>query len=244
MSDETEGDSVQEVQLNDKYLKKLQRQGVYFGAPNNLKAQYSIHAYKKLRTHTLLALELLQAQSVLVTGPTVDVGKTIVSLNLAFNIAKLKKKRVILIDLDFRGSSMQSVLGINKDYGTERIADAEFSFNRATTKIHGYELRILTCAKRLLDSSEILLAPATVARLKFFRSLSKDHIVIFDSPPILGCDDVAALLPSVEAAIMVVSEGSTSRRELSNAAENLGSLPIISTVLNKSRDSNIRKYYY
>lgn len=244
MSLENENEFIQQVEMHDEYLNKLYKQRIFFDSAANLKAQYSKHAYKQLRTQVLSELEILQARSVLVTGPTAGVGKTTVSLNLAFSMAKLPGKKVILVDLDFRGSSMQKVLDIKRDYGTERIADVDFSFNRATLKIQGCDLRILTCAERQLDSSEILLSSAAITRLSALRNLPPEYIVIFDSPPILGCDDVSAILPSMEAVVMVVAEGGTSRRELSNAMDRLENLPVIGTVLNKSKDSDIHKYYY
>jgi len=139
---------------------------------------------------------------------------------------------------------MQEALGIKKAYGTERLAEANFSFEHAALSYRQDSLTILTCAERTLDSSELLLSPIAISWFNRLRSLSAEHLVIFDSPPILGCDDVSAILPNMEAAIMVVEEGGTSRRELSEALNRIRPLPVISTVLNKSRDSDIRKYYY
>jgi len=207
-------------------------------------AQLSINAYKQLRTHVLSTLNSMSARTLLVTGPTAGVGKTTVSLNLALAMSKLPGKKVVLIDLDLRGSSMQTALGIKKEYGTERLAEANFSFEHAALSYKKDSLTILTCAERTRNSSELLLSPEATAWFKHLRNLSEEYLVIFDSPPVLGCDDVSAILPNMEAAIMVVEEGSTSRRELGEAMSLIHPLPVISTVLNKSRDSDIRKYYY
>lgn len=222
----------------------LRKRGIFVGASHDRDAQLTVSAYKQLRTHVLTELDVLSARSLLVTGPTAGVGKTTVSLNLAINIANLPDRKVILVDLDLRASSMQTVLGITKDYGTERIADTDFSIHRAASSVGIHGLIILTCAARTQDSSELLLSPVTRSFLERLRNLPKEYLVIYDSPPILGCDDVSAILPSMEAALMVVEQGATSKRELSEAMSRIESLPVVSTVLNKSRDSDIRKYYY
>lgn len=68
--------------------------------------------------------------------------------------------------------------------------------------------------------------------------------VIYDAPPTLGCDDVAALIPYMDAAILVVEEGVTSRSEIRESMKVLDKLPVIATVLNKSHDKKIQQYYY
>lgn len=224
--------------------RRLRRRGVFVDGVDDRHSRLAIGAYKQLRTRVLAELDSLGARSVLVTGPTAGVGKTTVSLNLAINISKLSGMKVVLIDLDLRGSSMQDILGTETDYGTERIADEDFSIARAALSL-GYDgLLVLPCAKRTADSSERLLAPVALDFFRRMQRLPAGFLVIYDTPPVLGCDDVAAILPSMEAAIMVIEEGRTSRRELADATSRLGSLPVVTTVLNKSRDGDIRKYYY
>ena len=224
--------------------RRLRERGVFVGGSDDRDSRLAIGAYKQLRTQVLGELESLGARSVLVTGPTAGVGKTTVSLNLAINVSKLPGMKVVLIDLDLRGSSMQAILGTTTDYGTERIADEDFSIARAALSLGGDGLLVLPCAERTPDSSERLLAPAALALFERLRRLPGGFLVVYDTPPVLGCDDVTAMLPSMEAAIMVVEEGRTSRRELEETRARLGSLPTVSTVLNKSRDDDIRKYYY
>lgn len=223
---------------------RLRDRGIFVGDTVDQDSQLAVSAYKQLRTHVLAELDSLGARTLMVTGPTAGVGKTTVSLNLAINASRLPNMKVVLIDFDLRGSSMLEILGSTQSYGTERIADRDFSIVRARVSLGGGGPLILPCAERTIDSSERLMSPAANALVARLQRLPKGFLVIYDTPPVLGCDDVAALLPNMDAAVMVVEEGRTSRRELNEAIERIDAIPVISTVLNKSRDRNIRKYYY
>ena len=174
--------------------------------------------------------------SLLVTGPTTGVGKTTVALNLAIAISKLSTINVLLVDLDLRASSMQRMLGTETGYGTERLADKDFSLPRAAVSLGIPSLHALPCAERLADSSERLMSPPASAFFELLRNRPSGQVVIYDTPPVLGCDDVPAVLPSMEAALMVVEEGRTSRAELHGALRRIASIPVVATVFNKSRE--------
>jgi len=222
----------------------LRRHGIFLEDSIESEARVAISAYKRLRTQILFEFNSHGSNSFLVTGPTAGVGKTTVSLNLAINLAKLTNLCVMLVDLDLRGSSMQKVLGLNANYGFERIADSDFSYSRASVELKWRNLRVLPCTQRLDNSSELLLSPQAKSFFRTMRDLPKNFLVIYDSPPVLGCDDVLAVTGDVDAVVMVVEEGRTSRKELNDAMETVVNLPIVSTVINKSRDRSIDKYYY
>jgi Mrp family chromosome partitioning ATPase len=60
------------------------------------------------------------------------------------------------------------------------------------------------------------------------------RIVIFDLPPVLDASDAMAFSPYVDATLLVVEEGKTTKQEVENAVEMLSSTNILGTVLNKS----------
>lgn len=222
--------------------RRLRRHGVFFEAQDQ-PSKLAIGAYKQLRTQVLAQLRELGARSLMVTGPTAGVGKTTVALNLALNIARLEYKHVLVVDLDLRASSMLDVLGLKRKHGSERLAEPDFSLAQASVPL-GPRLRVLPCADRREDSSECLVSKSALSFFDTMSRLPEDFVVIYDTAPVLGCDDVPAVLPVMEAAILVVEEGRTGRAELREAQRRLGSVPLVATVLNKSRDRDIRRHYY
>jgi Mrp family chromosome partitioning ATPase len=72
----------------------------------------------------------------------------------------------------------------------------------------------------------------------------EDYVVIFDAPPILGCDDIAALTSVTDLYLLVIGEGETSRRELKTAMSILVDTPVAGVVLNKTTQRFFKRYYY
>jgi protein-tyrosine kinase len=69
------------------------------------------------------------------------------------------------------------------------------------------------------------------------------RIVVFDMPPLMVTDDVLAFAPRVDTFLLVVSQGMTARRTLSNAKEVLAEMNLMGVVLNRSTERNDSPYY-
>jgi protein-tyrosine kinase len=69
------------------------------------------------------------------------------------------------------------------------------------------------------------------------------RIVVFDMPPLMVTDDVLAFAPRVDTFLLVVSQGQTARRTLSNAKEVLAEVNLMGVVLNRSTERNDSPYY-
>ena len=229
------------VALSEKALRK---NGIFVGDANNPNDKTAIAAFKQLRTQVLAEMDALDVRTVLVTGPTQGLGKSTISLNLAYSIARMSDQKAVVIDLDLRGSCMQATLGTTLEYGSDRIGDDDFSLVRASYYLGNERLLVLPAARRLDNSSEVLMSDIARKNLGLLRKFQNSCYVIYDAPPVLGCDDVAALAPHMDCAILVVEEGKTSRSDIVESMKILGELPVIATVLNKSNDKKIQQYYY
>jgi len=74
------------------------------------------------------------------------------------------------------------------------------------------------------------------------RKYDSERILIFDLPPVLKTDDALAFSQHVEAALIVVGEGRTQRRDVVRMLELLRELPVVGTVLNHT--SEVVDSYY
>jgi Mrp family chromosome partitioning ATPase len=63
-------------------------------------------------------------------------------------------------------------------------------------------------------------------------------------PPVLARDDVIAFSPYLDAMILVVEEGKTTKDELSQAYESLDEAKILAAVLNKAEQVSAGVGYY
>ncbi len=204
----------------------------------------AISAYKSLRTHMLRQMTLHKANTLLITGTTKGVGKSVTAANLAINIARHQEKHVLLIDLDLRSPSLANLFGLTPKSGIDQVMTKGFNFQKSIVYPNIKNLSILPCVYGHENSTEILLSRQMQSLLEPLRRLSDNNIVIFDSPPLLGCDDVPALVSMMDLSLVVVGEGDTTRKELKHGLTTLGDVPIAGIVLNKSSQKFFKRYYY
>ncbi|MFK7886532.1 MAG: CpsD/CapB family tyrosine-protein kinase [Gammaproteobacteria bacterium] len=207
-------------------------------------SKIAISAYKSLRTHMLREMEQRNVRSMVVTGTTAGVGKSVTAANLAINIARHQQKHVLLVDLDLRSPTVAKLFGFQPTTGIDSVVEPRFVFPKAIVYPDIQHLSILPCVRGHQDSAEILLSKQMSALLQILHNYKDTHIVIFDSPPILGCDDIAAIAPIIDMCLVVVSEGESSRRELKTAMRILGDAPVAGVLLNKSSQNFFKRYYY
>lgn len=223
--------------------KHLLRHNIFVNATDE-QSKIAISAYKSLRTHMLREMEAHSAQSLVVTGTTAGVGKSVTAANLAINIARHREKRVLLVDLDLRAPTIAKMFGFKPHVGIDQIDASGRVFPAAVVYPDIQNLSILPCVTGHQDSAELLMSSRMRSLLQVLRNYRDDTVVIFDAPPILGCDDVAAIMPIMDLCLVVVSEAETSRGELTEAMNILGDVPVASVLLNKASSKFFGNYYY
>ena len=92
------------------------------------------------------------------------------------------------------------------------------------------------------QSSEMLSSPRMVQLVQDLKTRYTDRLILFDMPPLLAGDDVIAFLPYVDAVMLVIEEGKTTKDELAQTYRLLGEKNIIGTVLNKSAGRQFRNW--
>jgi Mrp family chromosome partitioning ATPase len=84
----------------------------------------------------------------------------------------------------------------------------------------------------------------TQALVRELKNRYPDRIVIIDLPPILHTDDAMVFMPNVDASVLVVEEGESTKDEISRSLHLLDEEKLLGTILNKSDDkSQIAEYY-
>jgi Mrp family chromosome partitioning ATPase len=95
---------------------------------------------------------------------------------------------------------------------------------------------VLPARERCLDSAELLSGARAQELMREIRQRDSGRIVIFDLPPVLKTDDALAFSRHIDAALIVVGEGRTLRRDLVRMIELLRDVPVVGTVLNRTRE--------
>jgi protein-tyrosine kinase len=199
--------------------------------------------YKMLRTQVLRRLSQIGANTLAVMSAGKGEGKTLTAINLAIAVAADARHTALLVDLDLRNPSVARRFGFAPKVGIDDCLQSRRPIYEAMIRISGYErLTVLPARARTDQSSELLAAQRTGELMDELRMRYVNRIVIFDLPPVLLADDALAFSRHVQAGLLVVAECGSSREGVKRSLALLEKLPIVGTVLNRSRD-RIDAYY-
>jgi capsular exopolysaccharide synthesis family protein len=205
-------------------------------------------AYRALRTRIKFSkLDKVPLQTLLVTSPTSQEGKTTTSINLAGSFAQANFSTVI-VDADLRKPRIHSVFNQKRFPGLTDYFFNQASFEEVIRKSEIKNLDYVTAGTIPPNPSEILSSTQMETFLEKLR-VKYDYIVI-DSPPIIAVTDSEILSSIVDGTILVVSANNTEMELMEKAVQLLnherGSF--IGVVLNnftyRSGYGSYYKYYY
>lgn len=209
---------------------RLRAQRIIVGDRHNAIAD----AYKVLRTQSIQRLRTKGWNALAITSPTQGSGKTVTAINLAISLAREVNQTVLLVDLDLRRPSViryftdEELPGVS-DY---LMGDRDLSEILINPGIE--RLVILPGHTAFTNSSEMLSTPRMVRLVEELKTRYPDRIVLFDMPPLLTGDDVIAFSPYLDAVMLVVEDGKTTKDDLRRAWDLLDSERTLGIVLNKA----------
>jgi protein-tyrosine kinase len=197
-----------------------------------------------LRTQILRTMDTSHWQMLAVTSPTPGCGKTLTSVNLALSIARQSDRAVLLVDLDLQKPQVAACLGLTCSTGVLSVVEGATRLQDAliSARIAGSRIAVLPTEQPITGSSEWMTSAGMNAMLKAIRSDFQSWTVILDMPPVLTGDDVIAVLPQIDCALLVAAAGKSQRSDIEEAARHLTSTDVIRLVLNKVPE-DVTRYY-
>jgi len=171
-------------------------------------------------------------QTLQVTSPTAGEGKTTTLANLGVTLATAGK-RVVIVCCDLRRPRIHEFFGLSNKVGFTSALVGERPVSAALQAVPGMpRLRLLASGPLPPNPSELL---SSRRAADMFAALGADaDIILIDSPPVLPVTDALVLFRHVDATLMVVSAGSTNRKEVAAAMAKVRQVnaPLIGAVLN------------
>jgi len=199
--------------------------------------------FDSLRTQVLQRMDENGWRVLAVTSPTLDSGKTVVSINLAISIAQQLQRTALLLDFDLRRPSVAKYLGLNAKISLNDVLLRGADVADAMVN-PGFERLVVLPTQQAADRPSELLASSRVANLLTeLRDRYADRVVVVDLPPALAADDVLAVLPQVDCVLFVVGSGVSSEKEIEEAQRRLSRVPLLGVVLNKDASVVNNAYY-
>lgn len=188
----------------------------------------------------------LPVKIILITSPMPGDGKTTVAVNLATAFAQNGQK-VTLIDANLRRPAIHDQLQIPNSTGLSQALSAVR--NRLTLKDYLKSTRInylavITSGKATPTPSELLGSSQMKSILDSIQSFS--DIVLIDTPPSLSAADASALMPFVDAVLLVMKPGSTHQISARHLIEQLerANVNILGIALNNVNMRRLQDQYY
>jgi protein-tyrosine kinase len=189
--------------------------------------------YKLLRTHIVHGTKREGRNTLMVTGPLPNEGKTLTAINLAIAISQKVGQTVLLVDGDLRNPSVHRYLDLPSGPGLIDYLTSGYPISESLVHPEGLaNLVVLPAGTPTTQSAELLSSPLMVELVRELKHFYPERYVLFDLPPLLYADPLA-FAPLVDGILLVVEAGSTPREEITRALEMLKAFPILGLVLNK-----------
>jgi len=197
-----------------------------------------------LRTRVLQAMTENGWQTLAITSPDAECGKTVTSANLALSMAQQPERTCILVDFDLRRPNVGKTLGLSME---RSLADYLYGMAEVGDVIVNPELDgfyVLPNHPAVQNASEMLSSKPTAELIGELRSRYPEAIIVFDLPPLLAYDDVNAFLPNVDCVLMVAAVHKTKVPDIDECERRLSASNYLGLVLNKVDETFNRSEAY
>ncbi len=169
-----------------------------------------------------------------IVSATQGAGKSFISLNLAAGLSRTADLQVVLLDLDLRKSAIAKTLGMNvkegiADYLAGRIPRIE----DIAVRLEGERLVIVPSRVTDEPSSELLASHRMKDLVDWTDRQGENTIFICDMPPALARDDAAIIASHLDAFIIIIDEGMTTKKQLKDTISLLAPSVMAGSVLNR-----------
>lgn len=201
-------------------------------------------SYRIMRTRILQRCRASGWSTLAITSPGPGEGKSITALNLAISLAREGNYDVFLLDLDLRNPSICRYLGIKPKCEITDFFRGEVAAQDLFFSLSGIDrLSLAGGTVATSEASELLATGYLEELLACIASLSDNPLTLIDLPPVVNTDDALIVAPRVDATVLVVSEGRTSRVGLERAVGLLADYTVAGVVLNQATESSGSEYY-
>lgn len=211
--------------------------------------EIAVEALRSLRTNLYFGFKESSSNTLLITGPTEDVGKSFISTNLAVLMAQAGHK-VALIDGDLRKSYLCRQFALQEDkLGIESyLKDSDCEIEQCIHQTKISDLDFVPCIEKTSNPTELILSARFVTLIEFMKK--NYNVIIIDTPPALPVSDSLQMSKYVDSMLLVVRYDRTTVWELKVAQERLSksatkfSGVVINQIVKKAGANKYYAYHY
>ncbi len=169
-----------------------------------------------------------------ITSPTPKVGKSFVASNLAAALARTPEMHTYLFDFDLRRSTIARNFSLAGEVGVSHFLDGTINdLREVARKIPDESLTIFPSFPNAAASDELVASARMDSLVGAMRQLPENTICLCDLPPVFANDDAVIISQKIDAYLMIIEDGVTTRRQVRDSFRLLAPAPCIGTVLNR-----------
>jgi capsular exopolysaccharide synthesis family protein len=186
--------------------------------------------YRSIRARISHREETTPLRTLMVTSPGVGDGKSITAANLALTMAQEFQRRVVLVDADFRGSSVHALFGLDGAPGLSELLAGEAALDDVMVYLPDHRLTVIPAGRTPHFPTELLGSTAMRRAVDALRG--RFDRVLFDTPAVLPLADAGTFAPMADGVLIVVRAGQTQRPALDRAVAAFDEEKVVGVVLN------------
>ncbi|MBM3071064.1 polysaccharide biosynthesis tyrosine autokinase [Lelliottia sp. RWM.1] len=200
-----------------------------------------IESIRGLRTRLHFALMGSVNRIVMVSGPTQNCGKTLISTSLAAIVAQAELK-VLFIDADMRKGYAHDIFSLSNRCGLAEVLMGNSSYQNAIQRYTDGDIDVITCGQPPENPSELLMGEVFQSLLMWVNE--RYDMVIVDTPPVLAVTDATVVGRMGALTILIARHGMTSVKEIEISMKRLhqAGVEVSGTILNDVVKSAANKY--
>lgn len=182
------------------------------------------------------------SRKVIITGANEDMGKTMISANLAIALAQSGFK-VMILDCDIRNPSMHKIFNDENVVGLTHLLCDEAEYLDAVKHSEVENLDYITSGIKSPNPLKLLLSQEMTTLLE---NLTKEYDwIIMDTPPVNVVSDALILCNNSDGVVLVVEEKVSEYKGISKAIEQIKYVNgnLLGIVLNRVTKNPTSKYY-
>lgn len=200
--------------------------------------------YRSLRTRLLSQNPHYEHRVIAITSAVPKEGKSVTTLNLGCVLAEIRHLKVLVVDGDFRRSSLAQMLNQPDGPGLADVLSGNATYDQVIRETPFPNLKFMPAGSTHTRSAAELLTEA-VAKPSFKRMQNDFHYTIVDTPPATTVTDVGIIGQMCCGVIVIVRLNRTHEAAAKRAVRLLqvNNIPIFGCMI-VGRDSHVDRYGY
>lgn len=202
------------------------------------------YAFDTLRTRLLKIAAEQGWRRIGITSPTPNCGKTVVTANLAFSLARQTDIRAIALDMDLRAPRLTKILSVDEPRAISWFLTGSTSPQKYLQRV-GPNLALGLNTERVRDAAELVNSEAARTALAEMMADYRPDLALYDLPPLLVTDDAMAFVDNLDGMILVAAAGETKPAEIEDCEMMLGDeTNMLGVILNKVGEQGEQHHLY